>query len=1462
MMKEYKQWYLSVGIRKKVNFLNPLIIDGDTFFLPKNSTLHFNTFSENLAGPTSKDFMFSAERKVVVNNMLKYSGIPIGNFRIASGVNTESVSKKLKLERGKNSIVFTDKAIKVSDTELLVYNYNSLLSSYIYTNHPLILHFKWSNTINSIIENVNNNLNSTRRNQFILLEIPNSIPKKDTLIEKAKKEDINKQTLEIFNTYKLLTLLDFWKYLNLELHSDSMFSKLDKNKLDKVNIVFKYKNKYIVLNLAVLFHMANLYLVNKDMELPDKKKEYDVDISKLDFKQARAALILLFNKAIANDALSFAMLEQGTTDTVNTKMANGMYNSNVLKAINSDRDEDVELDEDLLEELNNDYTTPTVELPDIAVVEEEVNDKDEDFNFDDEAEDANDLEKELKDIELSSIDEEVDEEFNTIESVMIEDKKKTRANTVDKIKKAASNGELSKNMSEQLINLVENQDILASPYINEERYLGEMLDIKTEEIQLKPEDLVIPAVEVPSTKFVDKDTKDKIEEYFKQLEIYNKNVLGPLDKHYVKNLHKRYLVSTIYKMQDAGLIITDYKVTEDKDALGAYELHTFETTTLKGKKNKNTIKLPTLAENGEFSQSGNHYKFRRQFSDVPLRKIDFNKVVLSSYFGKLFVTKADSKLKDFGYWLSKQLSLMSTEEYGSIVTNLIVRDSMVYDGQLPADYTYFSRYIKSFNFKGWKYEFHYPSRLGLINNDKELLKKIEKDGKYTLVAVNSNATEYYALDNNSVLYTYSGNSHSRAKSAAGSDIFNILGIDTKNAPSESLIIKLFRKKLPLVLLLSYNVGIMKLLRLLKVDYKIVGKRDKYDRNNYDGYTFKNSKLLISKNYTNKTNSLIFAGFDLMEKEIKDVELKSLNSKSTFSLLFSNLDLDKTYINEIALLESMFIDPITETILKALDMPTTFSGLLIKSAELLADDNYKNPVYDGELLIKSSERMVGFMYNELVKSIRAFKNKEDFARANFTIEPYAVWKIIGDDSTSIISKKLNPVDSLKQVEEATKIGQGGMNKDSVTKSARAYHSSAVGIVSEATKDSSAVGISAYLSATPNLTNVLGIKSGEETNGVSGRFSTSALLSPFVEYEAPKRAGFISIQNGHVAPIINAELPYIRTIEEMTICYRVGREFAFMAQQDGIVTKITDSVIEVEYRDKTKDAGLIGDWSTRPESGKAFKNTIKTDLKENDRFRKGDAIAYNTAFFQKDFLFKNKLVYKMATYANVGLTEEEVTKEDSSVVSKAMYSKLVTQIYYAQGFIFKATDILIDIPKENTKLKPDTYLYTIMNNNLSEEVQLSSNVIESLQEIKNNSAVSGKEGTLDFIEIFYNSFIDDLSDTFKNLLKNKKLVRKAEQVTNQYSVDGRPLAKGEVHVIYYIASKQEAGGGEKVVLANQLKSIVGDVVTYQMISLGGIELDMLFSKLSVENRVVNSAYIMGTANLLLDLEAKELLKIWNS
>jgi len=836
---------------------------------------------------------------------------------------------------------------------------------------------------------------------------------------------------------------------------------------------------------------------------------------------------------------------------------------------------------------------------------------------------------------------------------------------------------------------------------------------------------------------------------------------------------------------------------------------------------------------------------------IPLRKIDYSKVVLTSYFGKLFITKADSKLKDFGYWIAKELALMNSGEI-PIVTNLINRASILHDIKLPTDYTAFSRYTKGFDTKGFRFEFYYRSRVALVNNDKELLKKIEKN-KYVLVA--SKKDEYLLMDMDNNLYSFKDNQYVKL----ASDIFTFIGLDTSTAPEETLTIRVFRNKYPLVLLLSYYLGIFKLLKLLKSDYKVIGRNEKFDTTKYLGFTFRNSRLIIGKE--NKLVRKLFSGFGLISQYFRDVELNSLNKKDTYSLLFSNMGIDKNYINEFTVMKEMFVDPITELVLEQLKLPTSFIGLLLKSSEILLDDSYLNPTDVSELRIKSAERLVGFVYSELVRAAREYKNKEEFARTNMIIDPYSIWKNIGDDSTSALVKKLNPVDSLKQKEEITKIGKGGMSKESINRGIRAYHASAVGTISEATKDSASVGVSAYLSASPNLDNVFGLRTESADNGIASKFSTSALLSPFVEYEAGKRAGFISIQNGHVAPIENAELPYIRTLAELSIAYKVDKEFAFMATQDGVITKLNDKLIEVTYKDGTIDTGIIGNWSTRPESNKAFKNTVVTDLVLNSTVKKGNAISWNSAFFQKDWLFKNALVYKMATYGNVALSEEVLTNEDSSIVCSSMYSKLLTNVYYTHSSIFKASDVLADIPELNAKLKPDTYLYTIVNSTLGSS-GLSRAVVESLQEIKNNSGVAGKEGVLDYIEMFYNSEVSELSTTFQELIKNKKLVKSAKKVSNQYSVDGRPLSKGQVQLVFYIATKQEAGVGEKAVLANQLKSIIGDVISYDIVTLNGIDIDQLFSKISIENRVVNSAYIMGVTNLTLHEFGKQLVRKWRA
>lgn len=1454
MKKKFLEYYRSAGIRKIDSILgNTPIIDSSTFFLPRGSLLHLNTFAETLRGPTAEENMFAIEQKVYVNNILAYNNETIGSFRRVSGVQMSSVAKRLKKDAGKTSIKFPLNKYIAEEYNLLVYNYDALAGTYKYNNHTLSMYYKWYNTMSTVINNIvelqRSNIN---RMHYITIEIPNVLPPVKKLKEFSKKE-ISRLVVNEFNTYKLLTLLELWKYLTPSVHSNTLFAKLDYKKLDTVLLIFKFKNKQSVFRMSDLFHLANMYdIVNKDKNEKDsdfvpvyKDNHY---MLKIQPRVARIMLLLLLNKISKNQAMSFAQIENNIEDINNFKQTDGKYNLTAMKLISNADNEDVEITENDLEKILEDYAMSNIpETPDILDVE---------INEDEEFEEVENIPEEIEDeefrLDLEEENEIIEEQEDplqpepdqSLEDIIYTDKELSKETLVDRIKEARDGGWMSKNLGDTLEELISNQEYMPSPF-GDNLLLKDYMDIKPEEILIKEEDYSMPLAGVVP-------------------EGMDKDPIKAIDKHYVKHFHKKFLASSFYKMQNLGILVTNLKIEEDSTTLGDQHIVNLETTTLQGKKNTNPIILPKLQDDGTYKQSGVDYRLRRQSTQNPISKVNFARVALTSHYGKLFIDRAKNKNKDIGYWIAKELALKTAGDNPDI-TNLISRGAIIYDVKLPIEYTYFARYTRGFTFNGFKFEFHYPSRLGLIHSNlesdiekdkfkKAKLKEIEKD-KYILVASDEN-NDFLLMDLDNTLYLLKDKKYEPINS-----ILDYVGLNRESMPNEFITIKIFNKTLPLVLLLMYYKGLIPLLKMYKTDYKIVKRTERADSNEYLIYTFKDFRLLISKKRLQ--DRILFSGLDLLEKAFKDVRLSSLNKKDTYALLFSNMELTKQYITEFSLLRAMFIDPITETVLKFLKMPTTFIGMLDKAIELLLDDNYVDPNTDTEILIKGSERLVGFLYTELVKSARNFKNREEFSRANLTIEPYAVWRQIGDDSTSVIVKHLNPVDYLKQTEEVTKIGAGGINRDAITKEARSYHPSAVGTISEATKDSSSVGISTYLSAAPKLNNVLGVKTADsKDNGIAGRLSTSALLAPFVETEASKRAGFISIQNGHVAPIDNAEIPYVRTMEELAIAYRVDKPFTFMAAEDGTVTKLTKDLIEVTYISGKTDSMKLGVWSTRAESNKAFKHSTVTDLKLNDKFLKNHPIAWNSSFFEKDWLFKGKLVYKMATFGNVGLSEEEGTKEDSSIISAKMHAKVSTQVYDTRSFIFNGTDRITSLPKLNDKLKPDSLLYTIVNPMVT-DVNLSKQVLESLQEVKNNYAYAEKAGTLDYIEAYYNCAKSDLSQSFQELINDKNLVRVAKQVSNQYSVNGKPLAKGEIQLIFFISSKQLAGGGEKIVLANQLKSIIGDVVSYPMYTLENkIETDMFFGKLSVENRVVNSAYTMGTNNLVLYMLGKEVAKLWNS
>ena len=113
-----------------------------------------------------------------------------------------------------------------------------------------------------------------------------------------------------------------------------------------------------------------------------------------------------------------------------------------------------------------------------------------------------------------------------------------------------------------------------------------------------------------------------------------------------------------------------------------------------------------------------------------------------------------------------------------------------------------------------------------------------------------------------------------------------------------------------------------------------------------------------------------------------------------------------------------------------------------------------------------------------------------------MHPFAVWKRIDLDPSKQTVSEINPIQDLKEMEAVTYSGTGGRMSRSMTKKSREYHPNDMGVISEATTDSSDVAINTFLSADPQFKSLRGTAKPYVIGktGATALLSTSALISP--------------------------------------------------------------------------------------------------------------------------------------------------------------------------------------------------------------------------------------------------------------------------------------------------------------------------------------------------------------------------------
>lgn len=1450
-------FYKAFGVRH-VNDM----IDGRVFTLstmPKGSMSHFVSFDpEHRDIDTSKVHLGANARRAVIDfpEILSSS---LGNARYQAVSIREHYKPFLKKNRKYRFVRDAYRTLN-DDLTLLVDNYSYIDIAYTYPKVNSTAYFKWWNTKRTIFDRIAKICTVADKNHFVFTDLPDEIPSMQLLSVYSQRKVVD--LVRIFNTPAKLFMLELFTWLGENRKdSNTIFSGIPEDKLSKVNIVvFLSGGRSSIINLGAL----NSWIKGNEKLAggPSVQQVTNVQIQKvlvkyfLSLKSLQPEVV----QDVYQDVNEVPLDPQDVQEYADIRAEQNEFDGD------NDIQDDVVDSHEYQEGLS--YAAPAgrKQPTDKHVIANVLDDKAIDSAFDIEG----NLDDKLKslDDDLKVLDEVTNRKLFE-KGLRIEQDGAVRHSeaqsseaSLHEIQQAVYLDVGVEDVLEQQIETQVDYGLLsASDYRNLKRDMQVYNDskdpynstkLRRDSMKIEPSDLLLS------------EDKTKIEssDLVQDKSMLQSSLLS-FDQDYVSGVLKKDMLSTLHHIQKAGVLVKKHEVTVEHSALGSYEYHTLELKPVDGQSSTIRFKVPVINEDGTLVSNNIKMVLRKQRVDIPIRKIKPTEVALTSYYGKTFVKLNPKKANSSLEWIIKELNIASMSDTGFIKR---VNPAKVFDNNFKAPFIYsaLADNFKSIVTESFTLQFDRSDRASLVSEER--LKALEINGR-RLVGLTNDKTPIIVDNKNNFFIVPES-----ADPVALGDIYSTLQLDSSKAPVDFCEVNVFSKSVPVAFVLGYTLGFKNLVKLLQVQYRTTEGREQKNMQPHEfAVQFKDTSYIFSRR--DSVAASILAGYNDFEKQIRQFEADDFNHKDVYLNLLESKGLSSIYIREIDLMQQLFVDNITKEILEDMKEPVTFNGLLLRSAELL--QTYYHP--DSQdmtcMRIRGYERIPGAVYKELVTSIRQYRNRNIAGRSKIDMSPYQIWTTIMKDPAMKIVEDINPIQNLKEIEIVTYAGEGGRGKDSMNKASRAYHKTDMGIVSEATVDSSDVGVNAYLSANPKFKNLRGIPIvDDKAVPSSSLISTSALLAPGSDGDDIKRVNFVSVQQGHTIATDGYHQPVIRTGYEYVIPNRTTDVFAFTAKQNGKVISVTAKGIIVEYEDGTQKGVTLGRIYGKAE-GSVYPHDIVTDLKVGDKISKGDTVAYNSGFFERDFLDPSKVLLKNSMLCKVALFESAQTHEDSCAISPELSMRMNAKTTKVRSFIVDFKQNLDSIAVPGEPVDPKKILMVIQDEITSSIGTFDRASLDALKRLSNQAPKAGYLGVLDKIEVYYHGDKADMSEGLRGLadVSDKLMAATCKaggkpvisgQVDDEYSVNRVPLTLDKAEVRFYITVQTTAGTGDKLVAANQMKSVIGEVLDYQITTEDGTPIQMVFGTRSILARVVTSPFIMGTTATLLQVIQKKAVEAYKA
>lgn len=357
---------------------------------------------------------------------------------------------------------------------------------------------------------------------------------------------------------------------------------------------------------------------------------------------------------------------------------------------------------------------------------------------------------------------------------------------------------------------------------------------------------------------------------------------------------------------------------------------------------------------------------------------------------------------------------------------------------------------------------------------------------------------------------------------------------------------------------------------------------------------------------------------------------------------------------------------------------------------------------------------------------------------------------------------------------------------------------------------------------------------------------------------------------------------------TLAFLLSDDFCFHAKKSGKVTKIDDKnkLALLEYNDGTRDAIDLADKLNKNSNmGFYIHQNFKMCYGENEKFDKGDILAYNPDYFSG----KGKDIdYRPGALAKIAIASGDFSFEDSTLISESLGEKCAAKINMLKQIVLGKNAIIYKLKDIGDKVVTGDVILDFTSSfddpdasdflaKLSQDVDP-----EYLDEITHEQVKAKLAGTITDIKIVYNCPFEELSPSLQALIKKYKAriatrknalngikadgvhIPPIEQVSSKKDIKEEFPAEGGVIIDVWIEYIDKMGMGDKLTYNTALKGIVSRVLSNEEAPMTEYRseepIEGVLTPTGVISRMTSDIYKLLFSNKVLVELGKQIREIW--